>query len=244
MRDRDRASPSSASFSGRHGVRRPLRPGALYKSRGSSRCRPAPRFPPRLCRRRHRLEVVGLLAALNLVDLVASILARILGEIAQTLERVAKEAHGFHTAIISKWIYIAMLPVLSAPGLKTEHTVACRGRALSGTFGLTVQWLRWPIAACALVAQRTFPAPLAEPLPQARRPGFAALSDPLWHPHPGPAGCHHAPARPLPRLPQTNPATAVSLPARCDTVEVPIRTFRTSRIRGESNADLSQEAGD
>jgi hypothetical protein len=49
-----------------------------------------------LCARVHRLEVVGLLAALHLLQLIARIVPRILRKFAQALERVPEETHGLH----------------------------------------------------------------------------------------------------------------------------------------------------
>ncbi len=39
----------------------------------------------------HRLEVVGLVASLNFVELITSIVPRVLREVSQALERIAKE---------------------------------------------------------------------------------------------------------------------------------------------------------
>jgi len=53
---------------------------------------------------RHRFEIVGLFAALNLVELESCIVAGVVGERSQALEGVAKEADRTHELIISNWI--------------------------------------------------------------------------------------------------------------------------------------------
>jgi hypothetical protein len=51
-----------------------------------------------------RFEIVGPHPALYLVQLVARVVSRILGEFPQAFERVAKETHWPHALIISNWI--------------------------------------------------------------------------------------------------------------------------------------------
>jgi hypothetical protein len=53
---------------------------------------------------RHRLEIVGLVASLNFVELIASIMPRALWKVEQAFERIAKEAHWPHSPSISNWI--------------------------------------------------------------------------------------------------------------------------------------------
>jgi hypothetical protein len=49
-------------------------------------------------------EVVRLVASLDLIKLVTSVVTRALGKVSQALERIAKEAHRSHSSIISDWI--------------------------------------------------------------------------------------------------------------------------------------------
>ena len=52
----------------------------------------------------HRLEVVGLVASLNFVELITRIMPRALGEVSQAFERITKETQRPHDPIISNWI--------------------------------------------------------------------------------------------------------------------------------------------
>ena len=52
----------------------------------------------------HRLEVVGLIASLNFVELITRIMPRVLCEVSEALERIAKEIQRPHDLIMSNWI--------------------------------------------------------------------------------------------------------------------------------------------
>jgi hypothetical protein len=52
----------------------------------------------------HRLEVVGLVASLNFVELITRIMPRVLSEVSQALKRITKETERPHGSIISNWI--------------------------------------------------------------------------------------------------------------------------------------------
>ena len=52
----------------------------------------------------HRFEVIGLIAALDLVGLITPIVPGVLWEVPQAFEGIAQEAHRPHELIISDWI--------------------------------------------------------------------------------------------------------------------------------------------
>jgi len=54
--------------------------------------------------RGHWLEVIRLLSALHFVQLKARVVASVLWELSQPLERVPEEGHWLHFLIISEWI--------------------------------------------------------------------------------------------------------------------------------------------
>jgi len=47
-------------------------------------------------KRTHRLEIVRLVASLDLIELIARVIPRIVGKITKTIQRIAKEARGPH----------------------------------------------------------------------------------------------------------------------------------------------------
>jgi hypothetical protein len=53
---------------------------------------------------RHRFEIVGLFAALNLVELESGVVAGVVKECSRALEGVAQEADRTHELVISNWI--------------------------------------------------------------------------------------------------------------------------------------------
>ena len=57
-----------------------------------------------LANRGQRFEIVGLLPTLDLIQLIARVMPRVLGEVSQALERVAEKVYAPHTLIISNWI--------------------------------------------------------------------------------------------------------------------------------------------
>ena len=44
----------------------------------------------------HRLEIVRLLASLDLIELIARIMSRVVGKVSQAFQRIAKETHRPH----------------------------------------------------------------------------------------------------------------------------------------------------
>jgi hypothetical protein len=74
----------------------------------------------------HRLEIVGLAAALDLIELITRVMPRVVGEVSQALQRISKKAHGPHCLIISSWIYRRRSDPQITRHFQAMHASHCR----------------------------------------------------------------------------------------------------------------------
>lgn len=66
-----------------------------------------PDFLNPLAYRWHRFEIIRLTTPLQLIQLIARVLPRLIWKIPQTFERVTQESNGLHATNILIWIYLS-----------------------------------------------------------------------------------------------------------------------------------------
>jgi hypothetical protein len=87
-----------------------------------------------LANRRHRFEIIRLRATLHLIELVSCVMAGILREVAEALQRITEKTHGFHSApIILMWIYTTIYGLVECLAPFTLARVATLKETLAET---------------------------------------------------------------------------------------------------------------
>ena len=75
----------------------------------------------------HRLEIVGLAAALDLIELITRVMPRVVGEVSQALQRIAKKAHGSHK------LYYIQLDIAKGRSSLVSYKMSLEGVPVSHT---------------------------------------------------------------------------------------------------------------